>query len=499
MTAVCCLALPAVAGADPTLPGEIGHDHGEGAVPTFLASPDGFKNMATLAQNNEGVKDTTNSDLAFWGDLSVAGNYDGFRLLDISKPAQPNLLSNFKCRGPQNDVSLYEVRGRMLLFQSIDRAQTAGDCSSKDTPLVYDSDGTPVAPAPTPRRPDDPARAAYGFEGIRMFDVTDPRQPLFMKAFPTDCGSHTHTLVPDKAGEKLFLYVSSYPLGSGITAKPDQKKKNACAVPHKKISIVEIPFDDPTSGKVREKALSSDTVVNRGFQACHDIQAVLDRDVAIGSCAGDVQVWDISDRGNPSSADGELHTHVPARMDGSGRGFDFVHTAMATYDGKLMAVTDEKGGGGTAECDGSATDDGFLYFYSLPKPGKPVTYKGRYVIPRPQGEQVCVTHNGQMIPVTDGRYLASVAYYQGGTTVVDFSDPANPREIAYTDSANSDTWSAYWYNGFIFANGGLHRRGENPGFEVYSVTDEDGQPFETGSFGHLNPQTQDGFKDAGGG
>jgi len=162
-----------------------------------------------------------------------------------------------------------------------------------------------------------------------------------------------------------------------------------------------------------------------------------------------------------------------------------------------MAVTDETGGGGTAECDGAATNDGFLYFYTLPKPGEPVTYKGRYVIPRPQGEQVCVTHNGQMIPVTDGRYLASVAYYQGGTTVVDFSDPANPREIAYTDSATSDTWSAYWYNGFIFANGGLHRRGVNPGFEVYSVTDENGQPFKTGRFGHLNPQTQDGFKGGG--
>ena len=500
LTAACALALPAVASADPALPGEIGHEHADAAAPRLPAAPDGAMNMQTLAQNNEGVLATTNSDLAFWKDLSVAGNYDGFRLFDISKPASPELLSNFKCRGPQNDVSLYKVRGRMLLFQSIDRAQTSSDCSSKDTPLVYDSDGAPVAPAPTPRRVGDPARASFGFEGIRMFDVTNPREPQFMKAFPTDCGSHTHTLVPDKAGKRLFLYVSSYPLGSGITAKPQaQGNEDACTTPHKKISIVEIPFKDPASGTVREKALSSDTVVARGFQACHDIQAILDRDVAIGSCAGDVQVWDISDRGNPSSADGETHTHVPDRMDGSGRGFDFVHTAIATYDGKLMAVTDETGGGGTAECDGTATDDGFLYFYTLPKPGELASYKGRYVIPRPQGAQICVTHNGQMIPVTDGRYLASVAYYQGGTTVVDFSDPAKPREIAYTDSANSDTWSAYWYNGFIFANGGLDRRPPNPGFEVYSVTDEDGQPFKTGRFNHLNPQTQDGFKGGGGG
>lgn len=363
---------------------------------------------------------------------------------------------------------------------------------------MYDDTGEPVPSDPAARRPGIPVRAGFGFEGVRMFDVTNPRQPQFLRAFATDCGSHTHTLVPDKSKQRLFLYVSSYPLGSGITAQPDRGQSNSCTLPHQKISIIEVPFKRPAAGTVREKALSSDTTENRGFKACHDIQAILRDDIAIGSCAGDVQLWDISDRGNPTSADGERHTHVPARMDGSDRGFDFVHTAIATYDGKLMAVTDETGGGGTAECDADKSDDGFLYFYTLPEPGEPVEYKGRYMIPRPQGNETCVTHNGQMIPVTDGRYLASVAYYQGGTTIVDFTDPANPREIAYTDAANSDTWSAYWYNGFVFANGGLHRDGrENPGFEVYRVFDEDGRPLRTRTWHHLNPQTQEGFQGTG--
>ncbi len=499
LTAACALALPAAAGADPALPGEIGHDHAAGhPKPFYPAAPPGALNMETLAQNNEGVKETTNSDLAFWKDLAAAGNYDGFRLFDISKPASPELLVSFKCRGPQNDVSLYKARGRMYLFQSIDRAQTAEDCTGKDTPLVYDDTGEPVPSDPAARRPGIPVRAGFGFEGVRMFDVTNPRQPQFLRAFATDCGSHTHTLVPDKSKQRLFLYVSSYPLGSGITAQPDRGQSNSCTLPHQKISIIEVPFKRPAAGTVREKALSSDTTENRGFKACHDIQAILRDDIAIGSCAGDVQLWDISDRGNPTSADGERHTHVPARMDGSDRGFDFVHTAIATYDGKLMAVTDETGGGGTAECDADKSDDGFLYFYTLPEPGEPVEYKGRYMIPRPQGNETCVTHNGQMIPVTDGRYLASVAYYQGGTTIVDFTDPANPREIAYTDAANSDTWSAYWYNGFVFANGGLHRDGrENPGFEVYRVFDEDGRPLRTRTWHHLNPQTQEGFQGTG--
>ncbi len=483
LAAVVALTVPAVATADPALPGEIGHDNGthDHAPLEEPFSGPASVGMSRLAGSPKAG--TTNSDLAFWQDLAIAGNYDGFRIFDISRADRPQELVDFACRGPQNDVSVYKIKSRLYLFQSVDRAQTKEDCTSRDTPLVSAGGTTYASP---------------GFEGVRMFDITDPREPRFLTAFATDCGSHTHTLVPDTARQRLFLYVSSYPLGSGRTPPgSDGYKGTQCRTPHKKISIIEIPFSKPTAGTVREKALSSDTTPNRGFQGCHDVQAVLRDNIAIGSCAGDVQVWDISNRANPTSADGERHTHVPNR--GDGRPFDFVHTAIATYDGRYMAVTDETGGGGTAECDGRSSDDGFLYFYRVPRPGdRTPALEGRYMIPRPQGREICVTHNGQMIPVTDGRYLASFAYYQGGTSMVDFTDPRNPREVAYTDGPDADFWSSYWYNDHVFTNGGLNRRAAgNPGFEVYSVTDEDGSPLRTRTWHHLNPQTQEGFQETG--
>lgn len=433
---------------------------------------------------------TVNSDLAFWGNLAVAGNYDGFRIFDISNPTSPQLLSDFACRGPQNDVSVYQIRGRLYLFQSIDRAQTSPHCAaSQDTPIVTDTDG---------------ARASYGFEGIRMFDITNPAAPVFLTAAQTACGSHTHTLVPDPARQRLHLYVSSYPLGSGITPTNQRHNPRPCVAPHSKISIVDVPFANPTQLTVREVPLSSDTAFaprrNPPFKACHDIQAVLYLDLAVGSCGGDVQIWDISDRANPATTDESKHTHFHNPQ------WDFMHNAMVTWDGEVMAVVDETGGGGGAECDGSASDDGFMYLYDVVEPGDPAGPEiGRYIIPRAQGTQICVTHNGQIIPVDDGRYLASLASYQGGTSIVDFTDPGAPREIGYIDTENSDAWSSYWYNGYVFANSGLGRRSadgsspcggttstcSNPGFEVYSVIDEDGAPLKARRWHHLNPQTQE--------
>jgi hypothetical protein len=88
---------------------------------------------------------TTNSDLAFWKggavrgrhqELAAAGNYDGFRIFDIKDPDNPILVSDFRCRGPQNDVSFYQAQDRLLLIQSIDRPQTSARCeTSRDTPV----------------------------------------------------------------------------------------------------------------------------------------------------------------------------------------------------------------------------------------------------------------------------------------------------------------------------------------------------------------------------
>ena len=165
----------------------------------------------------------TDSDIAFWGNIGVAGNYDGFRVFNTQTQ---QLLANYLCRGPQNDVSLWEHNGRLLLFQSIDTPQTNGGttvCSAG--PLV--SDTTACGPP-------------FCFEGIRIFDLTDPAQPGPHQGVYTDCGSHTHTLVPDLANNRVLLYISSYPGSSGPN----------CQSPFRKISIVQVPLNAPETASV---------------------------------------------------------------------------------------------------------------------------------------------------------------------------------------------------------------------------------------------------------
>lgn len=434
----------------------------------------GASNM-TLVGNAD--KDgTVNSDLAFNGNLAYAGNYNGFRILDISGN-QPQTVVDFACRGPQNDVSFHKMGGKTFLFQSIDSGQTAEDCSSADAPIVNGG--------------------RVGYEGVRVFDVTNPAAPEFIDMIQTACGSHTHTIVPD--GERAFIYVSSYPLGSGITppgaAGPGDYRE--CTIPHQKISIIEVSapggeFDF----SLREKALSDDTAPAFGFKACHDIQVFMQKKVAVGSCAGDAQLWDISDPANPTMSNGEPHTHInsPSAVDQ----FEFIHSGIVSWDGKKFAVMDETGGGGTAECDGAASEDGFYYFYDMVKPGDPAPpLRARYTIPRPQTPEICVSHNANVIPVK-GRDIMVAAYYQGGNTVVDFTDLNNVREVAYSDLEDAtglaDSWSTYWYNGRTYVNGGLNRRGEtgNRGVDVFTV-DLPGLG-KAKRWAYSNPQTQEAFQ-----
>lgn len=469
--------------------GGYNHDGQPPESPPFV----GPQSQGMPLVGNSDKDGTVNSDLAFWGDLVFAGNYDGFRVLDVSDPKNTVVLSDFICRGPQNDVSVYKAGSRLLLFQSIDSAQTQASCdgtaagNSADNPIVREGGSS---------------YRKFGFEGIRMFDVTNPSHPVFLDAMPTACGSHTHTLVPDPDRGMLHLYVSSYPLGSGRTAPSEVEAAGdlACVTPHQKISIVDVPLERPTAWSARQKPLSDDTVTNSGFKACHDIQVFLPKDIAVASCAGDAQIWDISDRANPTAGNGEPHTHIssPSAEDQ----FEFIHSGVVTWDGKYMAIMDETGGGGSSECDGRPEPDGnsehgFYYFYELVNPGDPApALKSRYMIPRAQGVEICVSHNANMVPVS-GHYLMSAAYYQGGNSIVDFTDVGRPTEVAYSDLVDTtgaaDSWSSYWYNNRVYANGGLNRRTEtNRGLDIFNVI-LDGR-LKAKQFAYMNPQTQEGFQ-----
>ena len=452
----------------------------ESAAPTAgaaAADVNGTQNL-TLVGNSD--KDgTTNSDLAFWGTMAFAGNYGGFRILDI-RGDSPRTIVDKACNGPQNDVSVHEMGGKLYLFQSIDTPQTAEDCSSANAPLI--NGGT----------------ARVGYEGVRVFDVTNPRKPKFIDMIQTACGSHTHTLIPQ--GDKAVIYVSSYPLGSNITPPGAQGPGDyrRCETPHKKISIIEVSGrGNKFSYSLKEQPLSDDTAFNRGFQACHDIQILESQKTALASCAGDAQLWDISDPANPTSNVEGKHTHIysPSASDQ----FEFIHSGVMTWDGKYLAIMDETGGGGTANCFGDGSTDGFYYFYKMVKPGDPApALESRYLIPRDQGSEICVSHNATVVPV-NGKYVMTASYYQGGVTMVDFTDVKNPHEVAFADledaTGSSDEWSSYWYNGRIYSNSGLGRRGDtaNRGVDVFKADDSLGLSGAK-TWTRSNPQTQESWQ-----
>jgi hypothetical protein len=520
-------ALTAVATADP------GEGHGDGipvptpGQPNFGAGIEGMK-LLDVADKDA----TINSDFAFMGNKAYVGNYDGFRIFDISEPSNMDLLSDTKCRANQGDLSVFKSRDdRKILVQSIDRPVTAPDCTGVDTPTTTEDENGVTQ-----------TRARFGFEGLRIFDVSNASNPKFLRMYRTECGSHTHTLVPDRKNGEMHVYVPSYPLLSQITPQIDHPVSDpmglTCDPPHSKISIVSMPLADPEAGAVKKQPLASDTEFydNDGpphtepdgtpggtqvpFQACHDFQVFQPRNIVVGACAGDLQYWDISDRGDPTSEDGEPHTLIQREVeeddpatpeDERWASFDFVHNSTVTWDGQVVAAVDESGGGVQARCDGSDTKRGFTFFYPLVEPGTPVDafddLMGTYITPRPQSAEECVSHNGNVLPTDDGSYLQAQAFYKAGTSVLDFSDPANAEEIAFADLetsiGNSDSWSSYWYNDVLYTNGGLDRGGPPPpedqaqrnrGFEAFALFDENGDRIKTRDWKWLNAQTQENFQ-----
>jgi hypothetical protein len=383
----------------------------------------------------------THSDIAFWGDVGVAGDYDGFRVFNRQTH---QLYVSYRCRGPQNDVSLWRHNGRLLLFMSVDRPQIDGA-------TVCGQDSSTDTVASDPR----------GWEGIRIFDITDPGSPAYIKAVTTDCGSHTHTIVPDLANDRLLLYVSSFPIAS-------QNIGGTCQQPFGKFSIVSVPLDAPETASVIAQPPVSAPPWN-GAVACHDITVFMAIHKAAASCMSEGQIWDISDPAHPDT----LH---PIHIDNSA--VYFWHSAEFSWDGQYVVFDDE----GTGSC--SPTGNGRIWIYRV----SDGLFQSSFMIPRPQQGVYCSVHNGNFIPVF-GRNLLVAAWYGGGTGVVDLTNPTAPHEIAYYDATtggSADTWSSYWYNGTIYAND-IAR-----GVDAFTLatTSTAGATWD-----HLNAQTQESLLD----
>ena len=420
--------------------------------PTGGGAPDQHSANMSLLTNLPKVDGATQSDLAFQGNYAYAGTYSGFRVIDISNPAAATQVAFKPCNGAQGDVSVYGD----LLVSSIDTPQSKPGCDSTNV-----STTTPGA-----------------FEGVRIFDISNPADIRLVKAVRTDCGSHTNTLAPAGKGS-LFVYVSSYAL-TASSVGPD------CEQYHGKISVVHIPLKNPDKSKVvatpavdipnmDPARLELGGLVPPGFlletNGCHDITVLKPLDLAAAACLSVGQIWDISDRTNPTV----VHTMDTPDVKAW-------HSAQFTWDGRRVAFGDEAGGGNLARCraqDPSTT--GAVWMYDVATGAE----LGHYKLPRTEETGVCTMHNFNFVPGVAKDILVSAAY-TGGTTVADLSDPANPVEIGYYDAGDpiaANTWSSYWHNGFVYGND-IAR-----GLDVFSLA----HPSVVGaaSLSRDNPQTQE--------
>jgi hypothetical protein len=419
---------------------------------------------------------STNSDLAFSGNHLFVGNYNGINFYDIDNPKQIKLRTSLLCPGGQGDVSVYGH----LLFMSAEAVNGRIDCGTQGIPLPAGYVPPPPPPPPEPVangaepprvRPPPPPPSPDRFRGVRIFDITDLANPKQVAAVQSCRGSHTHTLVIDsKDKENVYIYIS----GTGNVRQSEELEGCSGGDPDKnpntalfRIDIIKVPLAHPELAKiVNSPRIFSDpktgamnglwkggnhgegTQTTSDTNRCHDITVYSAIGLAAGACSGNGIVLDIS---NPVN---------PVRLDAvSDPNYAFWHSANFNNAGTKVLFTDEWGGGGQPRC--RATDPmnwGADAIFSLSK-GK-MTLASYYKMPAAQTDlENCVAHNGSLIPIP-GRDILVQAWYQGGVSMVDFTDTSHPIEIGYFDRGPIDStrramggqWSTYWYNGYIYGS-----------------------------------------------
>ena len=437
-----------------------------------------------------------NSDLAFQGSHLFQGNFYGVNIYDIANPANVQLLTSMVCPGGQGDVSVY----KNLMFMSVEMPNGRLDCGvegfppepapaeeekakddkDKDANANKDADKSKDADKDDkdkkseeqPRKRHIPVAQKDRFRGVRIFDISDIKNPKQVAAVQTCRGSHTHTLVVDPNDkDNVYIYVSgtsfvrqSEELEGCSGEKPDKDPNTALF----RIDVIKVPVAAPQEAKIvssprvfidpRTGAINGlnngGTHGKKGAEKpadtdqCHDITVYSAIGLAAGACSGNGIVLDIKDPVHPKRVDAVNDPN-----------YSYWHSASFSNDGSKVVFTDEWGGGLGARCRPNDPNKwGADAIFRLKD--EKLTFATYYKLPAAQGDtENCVAHNGSLVPVP-GRDIEVQAWYQGGISVMDFTDPANPFEIAYFDRGPIDPkmlvlggdWSAYWYNGYIYGS-----------------------------------------------
>jgi len=406
----------------------------------------------------------SNSDFAFEGNYLFQGNFYGVNIFDITDPAKTSLVTSLVCPGGQGDVSVYGH----LLFMSVEMPNGRLDCGAQGFP--------PDPPAPPPVEGQPPARHIPSaqkdrFRGVRIFDISDIRNPKQVAAVQSCRGSHTHTLVVDPNDkDDVYIYIS----GTSFVRQPEELAGCSGETPDKdpntalfRIEVIKVPLASPQDAKIvasprvfidaRTGALNG---LNNGgshdkgaekpadTNQCHDITVYSAIGLAAGACSGNGILLDIRDPVHPKRVDAVNDPN-----------YAYWHSASFSNDGTKVVFTDEWGGGLGARCrpnDPNKWGSDAIFHLKDDK----LSLASYYKLPAAQGDtENCVAHNGSLVPVP-GRDIEVQAWYQGGISVMDFTDAAHPHEIAYFDRGPIDPkvlvlggdWSAYWYNGSIYGS-----------------------------------------------
>ena len=474
------LALPVAASAHPMPANTLATAFGIGAASTFTQSAAPvddaganfeFSDNMTLQSFSErragpDVFAEFNSDLAFWRDRAFQGTFKGFRILDISDPRNPVELVDYEQCGTvgQGDMVVWGS----VLVRSWDAVQNGATCAGQPVP--------------------------NGFEGLHVFDVSDPAAPVLKQIIDLECGSHTASGVPDVKNGRLLVYSTP---SSGTCEG---------------INIVEVPLAAPETSRLigfeeadplRPPNTQIPGQTNPSF-ACHDTGIILGKAMK-AACAGGagLAVWSIGGKAGGTLDDPRFLYNVvipeiafgPPNANEGPTG----HSAAFSWDGKTVIFGHEPGGGFDPRCMQTGEDlpdrpevafqndnQKSFYFFDADDGDR----AGQWVFDtRPQtGTENCTLHNYNIVPTKRDDILVHGSY-QSGIGVLDFSDTENAREIAYADPAPlvppqlGGDWSSYFYNGYIYQSD-ITR-----GLYAWKLDDRDVR--DAIELTHLNPQTQE--------
>jgi hypothetical protein len=445
------------------------------AVPA--QDPPGTKasNMRLVAHFDDEGKYRNGTDMAFWGNRLLLGNLDqgtgpnasppgGFRIMDITDPEKGlREVGQYVCLGDQSDISIWED----IVVLSVDKP-TESHCAT-----------------------DVPGNQS-NWEGIRVLSIKDPTKPELLATVKTDCGSHTNTIYPDVANNRLIVYVLSYPLAGRYN--PGPATATCSAASHRKFSVVEVPLGNPSAAKILGTPSTGQTI------GCHDVTVFMERKLAGAACLTESQMWDLSNPAEPkilsSIRSDEINIH---------------HSTIFSNDGRTMVVGDELGGAAASPgCVSNEDTYGGLFFYDVSDPANPVL-KGTYKLPQQVVSEFCTAHLFNVVPRRDDKDVLVSSWYAGSTSVIDFTDPTKPTEVAHWIPPNTvapdqqtleaAAWSSYWYNGHVFANNFDEDvnsvEPQSRGLDVFKV-DHPLVNSGTVALPHLNPQVQEPLPKAGG-